>query len=264
MIIYKNKLPNPTPLSNPATSDITPEQNDAMPLLAKIPDLKFDIDRLQWCMKNIVLKVPPYWAGGATDKRPQRKYGGWSLTSSNGDVHDGWQSVSGWANGKFNIDLAYKNGYIPRWFHTKRTPICVDYFAEVMDTLEEMGFYPHAVRIWINPAGGHHVGPHTDNADNRYSARLHIPLITNEGCVHEWYADPEDYTVHIPADGSAYMFRTNILHDVYNHGTEDRYHIIAEVYDTKHVVEGYGYDHIEKLDAMFKREVKYFLGREIP
>lgn len=263
MIIYKNTNPNPSPNVPDAVSDITCEQNDNMPLLTKVPNLKFDIERLQWCMNNIVLRHEPFWAGRATEKRPERKYGGWSLTSSNGDMYDGWQSVNGWKDNKFHIDLAYQNGFMPRWYHNKRTQICVDYFAEIMDILEEKGFYPKAVRIWVNPANGAHIGPHTDNADNAYSVRLHIPIITNPGCIHEWYATPEDYKVHIPADGSAYLFRTNIMHDTYNHGTTDRYHFIAEVFDTNHLVPGYGYNHIEKLENRFKQEVKRFTGRDM-
>jgi hypothetical protein len=259
-MIYKNKQPNPS--KNSFFSDISTEENDNMPLLAKVPNLSFDTDRLVWCLKNIVMKEPIFWAGEATEKRPMRKYGGWSLTSNNGNIHDGWQSVAGWENGQFNLKLAYENGYIPRLFHNKKTSICIDYFEEVIRTLEDMGFNPHAVRIWNNPKGGHHIGPHTDNADNRYSARLHIPIITNSGCIHEWYADPEDYKCHIPADGSAYMFRTNILHDTYNFGKEDRYHIIAEVYDTKHVVPGFGYNHIENLKSQAKKEIEFFLGKE--
>lgn len=242
--------------------DLTPEQNDAMPLLAKVPNLEFDVERLQWCMKHIVLQHPPHWAGGGTSRFPMRKYGGWSLTSSSGGIHDGWQSVYGWTANGWNLKQAYKNGYIPRWFHTKKTSICVDYLETVVDTLSDLGFVPHNVRIWIMTHGGHHIAPHTDGPDNRYQVRLHVPIQTNLGCVHEWYADPEDYKVHIPADGSAYMFRTNIMHDTFNHGHEDRYHFIAEVYDTKHVVAGYGYDQIDTLDARYKQEMQYFLGRD--
>lgn len=112
------------------------------------------------------------------------------------------------------------------------------------------------------PGGGHHLGPHTDNADNRYSARLHVPILSNSGCIHEWYAEPEDYKCHIPADGSAYMFRTNILHDTYNHGTEDRYHLIAEVYDTNHVVPGFEYNFIDEIKSQTKKEIEFYLGEE--
>lgn len=255
---YKNKIPNHTPDVHPDISDITPEQNDNMPLISKIEGLEFDIDKLQWCMNNIVLKHDPAWAGTATEKRPKRKYGGWSLTSHTGDIHDGWQSVLGWKDNKFHIDLAYENGYMPRWYHNKKTSLCVDYFAEVIDILEEKGFYPRAVRIWIAPGNGTHIGPHTDQSSNAYAVRLHIPLITNEGCTVNWYAEPSDYSVHLPADGSAYLLRTNIYHDAYNHGITPRYHFIAEVYDTQHMVPGFGYDHIDRLEDRFRREVARF------
>jgi hypothetical protein len=264
-MIYRNINPNPSPDVSASASDITPEQNDNMPLLKKIETLSFDIEKLQWSMKNYVLnKYEMFQAGGPTEKRPKRKYGGWSLTSSNGEVYDGWQSVNGWKDNKFHLDLAYQNGFRPRWIHTTPTDICQGYFKEIIDILKESGFYPHAVRIWSSPPGGHHIGPHTDGPDNMYSVRLHIPIITNEECIHEWYATPEDFKTHIPADGSAYMFRTNILHDTYNHGKTERYHIIAEVYDTKHVIPGFEYNNIINVDSRVRKEIKYFLGIDYP
>jgi hypothetical protein len=233
-----------------------------MPLTAKIPNLQFDIERLQWCLNNIVLKHPPYWAGTGMKTLPNRRYGGWSLTSFTGDMYDGWQGMAGFQkNGtEYDTELAYKSGFRPRWLHSKKTQICIDYLSDVIDTLEEMGFYPRNVRIWCN-SPGYVNGKHTDSADNKYGARLHIPVITNEGCYTEWYTNLGDVRVHLPADGGAHMFRTNISHDVFNVGKTDRYHIIAEAYDTKHLVPGYEYyGSIEKIDEIAQRELARFIG----
>lgn len=95
-----------------------------------------------------------------------------------------------------------------------------------------MGYHPKAIRIWDNPPGGSHIGMHTDGTSNQYSVRLHIPIVTNPDCVHVWYTEPEETRHHIPADGSAYLFRTNMNHDTFNYGTTERFHLIAEVWDT--------------------------------
>lgn len=246
-IVFRNKTPNPVPNVPEEESDLTVEQNDNMPCYARIPNLTFDVDKLYADLKKYFLDYPIYWAGGPTDKRPMRKYGGWSITSSNGDPRDGWASVKGWTPNGFDFNLAVKNGFVPRWYHTKRTFLCNGYFNEVLDKLEELKLYPHSARIWYVPPGGHHIGPHTDGADNSYHVRLHIPITSNNGCVHEWYANPHDVSIHMPADGSCFLFRNNIFHDTYNHGTTDRYHLIVEVYDTLGLVKEFKYDHISKI-----------------
>jgi aspartyl/asparaginyl beta-hydroxylase (cupin superfamily) len=68
-------------------------------------------------------------------------------------------------------------------------------------------------------------------------ARIHIPLWTDEKAV--FIADGKH--LHMPADGSAYMVWVNIWHQIRNDSDIDRYHLIMDAYDTKHITENFKY-----------------------
>lgn len=242
-----------------AYADLTIEQQREMPLLAKVPGLHVDIEKLNWHLQNVVKQYEPVYIQRDPINQPLLKYGGWSVTSFTGDYRDGWQSQLGWKDGKFNDLLAYKNNWRPRWFYNKKTQICTGYLNEVVDMVNDMGFFTTAIRIWDNPPGGHHIGIHTDGASNQYCVRLHIPIVTNPDCVHVWTTLPEETRVHIPADGSGYMFRTNINHDTFNYGTTERFHLIFEVWDVKGVVPGFKFDNLNQLRL---RAEKWVADRE--
>ena len=53
--------------------------------------------------------------------------------------------------------------------------------------------------------------------------RLHIPIITNEGCKMVI----EDISFHMPADGSAYITDNTKYHNFFNGSEIDRVHIVA-------------------------------------
>jgi hypothetical protein len=172
---------------------------------------------------------------------------------------DGW-TQKGWRNGAFHIDWAYAAGWRPKWFHTQPTELCTGYFAEVLAALDRLGLTPRGLRIWASEPG-HHVGPHTDGPDDLYSLRLHIPLITNPDCTHTWYTDQGPQIYHIPADGRAHYFRTNIMHDVHNHSSQPRYHLIADIWDTQGLVKEYYYppDRLARLDEYYRAHCRYYL-----
>ena len=79
---------------------------------------------------------------------------------------------------------------------------------------------------------------HKDAATNNYMARIHIPLITNEKCVHIC----DGYNLHMPADGSVYILWVNVWHQIRNDSDEDRYHIIMDAYDTKKITKFFHYE----------------------
>jgi len=58
--------------------------------------------------------------------------------------------------------------------------------------------------------------------DGEHSCRIHIPIVTNEKC----HMQIDDEHVHMPADGSAYLCNTSLLHRFGNLGTEERIHIV--------------------------------------
>jgi hypothetical protein len=100
-----------------------------------------------------------------------------------------------------------------------------------MDFLMQSGLSPRRARI-IRLSKGLRSSWHRDGPDNLYFVRLHIPIITNPGCIFE--AKDADVTevAHMPADGSSYILRVNRMHRVSNLGTEDRFHLVMDVWDT--------------------------------
>ena len=79
---------------------------------------------------------------------------------------------------------------------------------------------------------------HKDADTLEYMARIHIPLWTNEKCVHI----SDGYHLHMPADGSVYMLWVNIWHQIRNDSYQDRYHIIIDAYDTKKLTQNFKYE----------------------
>ena len=59
--------------------------------------------------------------------------------------------------------------------------------------------------------------------------RLHIPIITNPGCIMVI----EDVAKHLPADGSVYITNNVKYHNAFNGGEENRVHIVACLTDYK-------------------------------
>ena len=59
--------------------------------------------------------------------------------------------------------------------------------------------------------------------------RLHIPIITNPGCIMVI----EDAAKHLPADGSVYITNNVKYHNAFNGGEENRVHLVACLTDYK-------------------------------
>jgi hypothetical protein len=257
--MHKN-IKSTIPLLPPHLEHLTEDEYNAMPLLSQIPGIKFDIHRLQSEVLEIANNyLPVYPELPFGDKKT--KYGGWSLTSSTGDWKDGWESGKGMKNGVWSKELAQTQGFKGRngrFAQTLKTELYKGYLAEVVETFLDLGFYPVAVRIWDIPPGGHHIGPHTDMPVNGYSVRLHIPIITNDESYHIWYTNPE-FKTHMIADGTAWLFKTNMLHDAYNnHASLPRYHLIMEAWDTKGIVPGF------KMNPTFHPMLFRFLKNDNP
>ena len=53
--------------------------------------------------------------------------------------------------------------------------------------------------------------------------RLHIPIITNPGCIMVI----EEVAKHLPADGSVWLTNNTKYHNFFNGGEEDRVHLVA-------------------------------------
>ena len=59
--------------------------------------------------------------------------------------------------------------------------------------------------------------------------RLHIPLITNPGCIMVI----DNVAKHMPADGSVWITNNTKYHNAFNGGEENRIHLFACVLDYK-------------------------------
>lgn len=211
----------------------------------KLDCIKFDYDQLLADVKKYVFPLGQQVIQGEEYETPQyHGFGGWSLTSRTGDWRDGWeffQNDEGEAmevyfpkddnNYKalkfFNIAMSME--------HKNPTQGYQGEIARVIDQIAELGFYPRRVRVSCLRAGSKSL-VHKDAGEHDYMARIHIPLITNPKCV--FICDGTDLYME---PGNAYMVWVNTWHQIRNDSTEDRYHIIMDAYDTRHITENFKY-----------------------
>ena len=96
------------------------------------------------------------------------------------------------------------------------------YFKEVYDKLAS-NFKLGRVRILLKE-------PRTALSWHRDpEPRLHIPIITNPGCLQVI----ETVAKHLPADGSAWITNNTKYHNAFNGGEENRVHLVACLTDYK-------------------------------
>ena len=96
------------------------------------------------------------------------------------------------------------------------------YFKEVYDILSSK-FKLGRVRILLKK-------PRTTLSWHRDpEPRLHIPIITNPGCLQVI----ENVAKHLPADGSVYITNNLKYHNAFNGGEENRVHLVACLTDYK-------------------------------
>ena len=96
------------------------------------------------------------------------------------------------------------------------------YFKEVYEKLSSM-FKLGRVRILLKE-------PRTTLSWHRDpEPRLHIPIITNPGCLQVI----ENVAKHLPADGSVWITNNTKYHNAFNGGEENRVHLVACLTDYK-------------------------------
>lgn len=160
-------------------------------------------------------------------------FGGWSVLSRTGDYKDGWEvGIEQCENKPYKYHLAKYLNISHPFEHNKKTIACIGEIDNIINILEENGFYPRRARIALIKANTHsivHVDNPWDNLVDNYSCRIHVPIITNEKCIH-W---TEHGRFHMKADGSVYILSVNNLHQIQNDWDKDRYHLIIDAYDTR-------------------------------
>ena len=180
----------------------------------KVKDLKFDILKLREALKQVLSRKEYDDAVGT-------KYiAGISLNQIPGDP----DSIKG-----ENVKGIYwtkpdSSGKEPerakRIDETKYTEFVKDledtYFKDVYDILSKK-FKLGRVRILLKEPRST-LSWHRDP-----EPRLHIPIITNPGCIMVI----EEVAKHLPADGSAWLTNNLKYHNFFNGGEEDTIHLVA-------------------------------------
>ena len=185
-----------------------------------VEGLKFDISKLQKALTQ-VLKIKDYGApSGITN------FAAICLNQIPGNP----ESIQGnnargvyWtkpdSSGKETIrdkilDESLYSEFVKDFEHT--------YFREVYDILSKK-FKLGRVRILLKEPRST-LSWHRDP-----EPRLHIPIITNPGCLMVI----DNVAKHMPADGSVWITNNTKYHNAFNGGEENRVHLVACVLDYK-------------------------------
>jgi|TARA_B100001964_G_scaffold52852_1_gene59833 hypothetical protein len=186
----------------------------------KVKGLNFDITKLKNALKEILkMKVYetaggiPHFAGICLNQIPGQP------ESTKGNNARGIYWTKPDRDGKETtrdkmIDESAYTEFIKDFDHT--------YFKEVYIELSKR-FKLGRVRILLKEARST-LSWHRDS-----EPRLHIPIITNPGCIMVI----DDFAKHLPADGSAWITNTIKYHNAFNGGEENRIHLVACLTDYK-------------------------------
>lgn len=196
-----------------------------MLLHEEVPGWRQDPAALLADLRTHVLPLPEVSGPGGW-------FGGWSLTSGDGDYRDGWQRghevYKAGPGGGVAVDAELARRLFPKppEQYTVPTPLCVGSLREAVDAAVARGLRPYRARV-------SRLGPgaamcfHVDSATEGW--RLHVPIATNPGCYFHWRAPGGETRLRMPADGRAWLVRTDVEHRFVNEGGEDRYHLIMSV-----------------------------------
>ena len=185
-----------------------------------VKNLKFDLSKLQNSL-NQILKIKKYdtangiknFAAICLNQIPGNPE---SITGNNArGVY--WTKPD--SSGKESIrdkilDESLYSEFVKDFEHT--------YFKQVYDILKSK-FKLGRVRILLKEPRST-LSWHRDP-----EPRLHIPIITNPGCMMVI----ENEAKHLPADGSVYITNNVKYHNAFNGGEENRVHLVACLTDYK-------------------------------
>jgi|TARA_B100001093_G_C26793905_1_gene1000247 hypothetical protein len=183
-------------------------------------DVKFDIKKLQEAYEELV-KIKNFESPGNVTN-----FGAISLTQIPGDP----SSIKGskargvfWtkpdATGKeVTRDVSVEEEKYSEFIEDYKNT----YFKEVYDILSKK-YKLGRVRILLKQPRST-LSWHRDP-----EPRLHIPIITNPGCIMVI----DNVAKHMPADGSAWITNNTKYHNFFNGGEENRIHLVACVLNHK-------------------------------
>ena len=179
-----------------------------------VKDLKFDIKKLQTALKQVLSKKSYDDAAGT-------KYiAGIALNQIPGDPNSiKGENIKGiyWTKPDSSGVESVRAKKVDESAYTEFVKDLEDtYFKEVYDILSKK-FKLGRVRILLKEPRST-LSWHRDP-----EPRLHIPIITNPGCIMVI----EEIAKHLPADGSAWITNNMKYHNFFNGGEEDRIHLVA-------------------------------------
>ena len=186
----------------------------------KIENLKFDISKLKNALKTVLQRKnyddaagTKYIAGISLNQIPGES------NSTKGENVKGIYWTKPDSSGKEEVRAKRINeaAYTEFVDDLKDT-----YFKEVYDELSKR-FKLGRVRILLKEPRST-LSWHRDP-----EPRLHIPIITNPGCLMVI----DKVACHMPADGSVWITNNTKYHNAFNGGEEDRIHIVACVLNYK-------------------------------
>ena len=186
----------------------------------KVKDLKFDITKLRQALSQVLAKKSYDDAAGT-------KYiAGISLNQIPGDPDSvKGESVKGiyWTKPDSSGKESVRAKRIDESAYTEFVKDLEDtYFKKVYEELSKR-FKLGRVRILLKEPRST-LSWHRDP-----EPRLHIPIITNPGCLMVI----ENIAKHLPADGSVYITNNLKYHNAFNGGEENRIHLVACLLDYK-------------------------------
>ncbi len=186
-------------------------------------DTQIDIKAILTYLEFVKKTCPPFM-------KKDGPWGGWSITSSTGDVHDGWQT--GEKINSSSISIEEKNSlkdFFAKNEFNKPTAIYNTFIEKLLSDLKRDLPNLQLTRLRIAV-----LKPHPEEAaywhqDGEFEEgqklfRFHIPILTNDKCFFEY---PEERH-HLKADGSMYLVEISRIHRALNLSNENRYHLIAD------------------------------------
>ena len=183
-------------------------------------NLNFDISKLQKAYKEII-KIKKFETAGGVSH-----FGAICLTRVPGDP----ESIKGnkarglyWTKPDKSGNEVSRDVAIDESSYTELVPEFKNtYFKEVIEVLSSK-YKLGRIRILLKEPRST-LSWHRDP-----EPRLHIPIITNPGCLMVI----ENVAKHMPADGSVWITNNTKYHNAFNGGEENRVHLVACVLDYK-------------------------------
>ena len=185
----------------------------------QVPDLKFDISKLRNDLEK-VLEIKKFKSPGVTHfgAIPINRIPNDKSSVEGNNVRGRYWTIAD-ETGKevsrdIDIDESKYTELVPEFENT--------YFKEVYETLKSK-FKLGRVRLLLKEPRST-LSWHKDP-----EPRLHIPIITNKGCMMVI----ENVAKHMPADGSVTITNNTKFHNFFNGGEQNRIHLVACVLENR-------------------------------